>query len=31
MVDVVSPRCKNNWCDTRENKKYEGYFVCHVL
>ena len=26
MIDVVSKRCKNNWCDTFiQNSKYEGY------
>jgi hypothetical protein len=31
MVDVVSPRCKNDWCDTIVTKKYEGYCMpCFV-
>ena len=31
MIDVKNPRCKNDWCDTRLNKKYEGYCMpCFV-
>jgi hypothetical protein len=25
MVDVISPRCKNEFCDTLVKKKYKGY------
>ena len=31
MIDVKSPRCKNDWCDTQVTKKYEGYCMpCFV-
>ena len=26
MVNIISPKCKSNWCDTQiSNKKYKGY------
>ena len=25
MIHVMAKRCKNDWCDTRANPKYEGY------
>ena len=31
MIDIKHPRCKNDWCDTIVNKKYEGYCMpCFV-